>query len=477
MNELARRLCICARDGASGALQWQDGAKKRIFYFEAGALVLAQSNLKSESIERLLEQSPMDNAAARKAIFRLRVEAAFGERGGDVSFGPAILPNQEEPIDLLGIALDRAAKTLSPDCFPRATSSCAAWVAALPLDSALQTYLRDLDGTRPIEDVLHFGPAEPAKLDRVLRFLVDVGGVEDAGGEAQGYVVRMVGPRSGSTAGAEDIAAMIRGTLDPSITPVPRAPSDPVEAFFGPVLRRIRGAADHFAVLGVSWRDPPETIRRAYLTLARELHPDRFAGEPDLIRQAAEDLFEKVRAAWEMLGEDSKREAYIAKVIRGEKTEEELAMEKVKAVLEAEGAFKRALNEYYAGRIAPAHELFKLAAERVPDEAEYAAYHGYTTWRLNYGKDERAADEGLGRIHDAVKQNEKLDAGYVLLGLVQRQLGDEAAAKKSFVQALRIRPANPDAARELKRLEAKAAAQPPPEAAGGLLSRLFKRTR
>jgi curved DNA-binding protein CbpA len=294
--------------------------------------------------------------------------------------------------------------------------------------------------------------------------------LEDAGGEVQGYVVRMVGRRPATA--VDDIASLIADELGGSV-PVPSVRVDPVEAAFGPALTRIRNAPDHFAVLGVSWRDPAEVIRKSYFNLARELHPDRYGAESEEVQRTAAELFDKVRAAWEMLGDDSKREAYIAKVIRGEKTEEEKAMEKVQAILDGEALFKRALNEYYAGRTPQAHELFSAAAERVPDEPEFQAYAGYTTFKLNQGRDERKAEEGAERILAALKVNERLDSAQVLIGLVHRARGDDVSAKRAFTAALKLKPSNPDAARELKRLESRPSPAPAPEAGGGLFSRLF----
>lgn len=471
MNELGRRLCTSARDRATTAVEWRDGARRRLFFFEDGALVLAQSNLKSESPERVTTQTPgLDADQTRRATLRLRLENAFAESGGDVNVGPAILPAKGEVIDVLSFALERSWPALSPDLFPKSTAQTAAWADAIPGEPALAHYVKVLDGSRPIEDVLTFGPSDPEKTERLLRLLFELGGIEDAGGEAQGYVVRMVGTRS--AAPVDDIAALIAGELQGGVAAA-RAPVDPVEAAFGSALTRIRSATDHFGVLGVSWRDPGEVIRRSYFALARELHPDRFGSESAEVQAVATELFDKVRAAWEMLGDDSKREAYIAKVIRGEKTEEEKVMDKVQAILDGEASFKRGLNEFHAGRLTQAHELFQAAAERLPDEAEFQAYAGFTTFKLNQGRDERKAEEGVERLVAALKANDKLDAGHVLLGLVHRARGDDVSAKRAFIQALKLKPSNPDAARELKRLEQRPSAPPPSEASGGLFSRFF----
>lgn len=252
---------------------------------------------------------------------------------------------------------------------------------------------------------------------------------------------------------------------------------DPIRKWFGSHHDRIRSASDHFAVLGIRWDESPESMRKAYFALARDLHPDKFTDAPQDIQSMATELFDKARSAWEVLGDDAKREAYIAKVIRGEKTEDEKATEKVQAILEGEGYFKRGVNELNSGRIAAANDFFLKACDLVPEELEFQAYLGYTRFRIHQGKDENIASAGVETIRAALKQKENLDNVWVLLGMVQRVKGDDAAARRSFIKALQLKPSNPDAMREMKRLEQtrQQAAEEPKKAEGGFFSRLFGR--
>ena len=83
----------------------------------------------------------------------------------------------------------------------------------------------------------------------------------------------------------------------------------------------------------------------------------------------------------------------------------------------------------------------------------------------------QAAAAGAAKVQAAVQANEKLDNVWVLHGTVLRTLGDEGGARYAFIAALKQRPSNPDAARELKRLDREAAATE--SASGGLFSRFF----
>ena len=69
-------------------------------------------------------------------------------------------------------------------------------------------------------------------------------------------------------------------------------------------------------------------------------------------------------------------------------------------------------------------------------------------------------------------QERRLDGGWVLLGRAYRELGEKDAAKRALVQALRFNPANPDAPRELRRLEGKTGGQKS-EKKPGFFGKLF----
>ena len=62
---------------------------------------------------------------------------------------------------------------------------------------------------------------------------------------------------------------------------------------------------DYYAVLGVEPDATAKQVTQAYRKLARELHPD---ANPD--NKAAEDRFKEVSAAYEVLGDDEKRQQY-----------------------------------------------------------------------------------------------------------------------------------------------------------------------
>ena len=237
--------------------------------------------------------------------------------------------------------------------------------------------------------------------------------------------------------------------------------------------QRIDRAEDHFQVLDMPWDANPGSFRSAYVTLAQQLHPDRYTDAPAVLQDRATGLFDKVREAWEVPGNDEQRQAYIDKVVHGKKSEQELAMEQINAYWSAEADFKRGLAAFKNGRISQAHPAFRAASDAVPDELEWKAYHAYTTFHVNRTREPQKAEDAVEMLKNVLEANKaqerKLDSGWVLLGKTYRDRSMPDAAKRCFVQALRYNPSNADAQLELRRMKGDS----DKDKGGGFFSKLF----
>ncbi|MEM9564836.1 MAG: J domain-containing protein [Actinomycetota bacterium] len=67
---------------------------------------------------------------------------------------------------------------------------------------------------------------------------------------------------------------------------------------------------DLYGVLGVSPSADHAQIRRAYVDLARQWHPDRYSAKPPSEAAEAETAMRRVNEAWEVLGNKQRRADY-----------------------------------------------------------------------------------------------------------------------------------------------------------------------
>ncbi|MED5371114.1 MAG: DnaJ domain-containing protein [Myxococcota bacterium] len=499
---------------ASGRLDIVQDKRKRAFWFENGQLSFSKSNLRSETQERIAERNPdipPERLPWAQLKLRLRNVAALQE--GDWTFKPNVAPPKRDPQPLLK-ALTELVLTRVPEAvvdarlaglgsrYPRLGVG-GPTPRDLGLDDPGLEMLSTLDGGRPLEDVLEFAPMDPVRARKIIYLAVVTGAVnfeEDeatlarvsAAPEALPTVAEKA-PFSevGAPSNLADLfdapivsaptggAAMpVEIAQDPASAPLPVLQEHPELPALRQELRRVEDAEDHFGVLEVHWDADENTFRKAYFALAQRLHPDRWTDAPQEVRQLAADIFAKVSEAWEELGDAEARKAYTDRVIHGIKSEDELAMEKVRAILAAEDDFKAGLSQFRRGNLVGAHELFEKAHLAVPEEAEFQAYFGYTLFKQHYGKNEAEAQRGVNLIKSAIDNHVKLDGGWVLMGLVFRSANNHKRAISAFRKALEMNPANVDAERELRRSAQemrRAAEKAAKEEKKGFFGRFFKK--
>ncbi|MDP2312543.1 MAG: hypothetical protein Q8P41_06525, partial [Pseudomonadota bacterium] len=200
------------RESATLAIEWREEKRRRLFFFRAGALVLVQSNLKSESPERIAERMPdLDADGLRAAVAQVRVDEALGAVTGEVLLHPGAPAPAFEPHDAIAL-LWGASERLPrwPDeTFPRVVAVHAPLLGRIPAGAEITRYLLELDGSRPVEDVLDFGPDEPRQIANALA------------------VAQVLGALVASES-AEVV--LVRGSGAPSVVPAPAPAAAPAPA-------------------------------------------------------------------------------------------------------------------------------------------------------------------------------------------------------------------------------------------------------
>lgn len=523
---------------STGAVEVRVDRKRWLFFFASGALVFTRSNLKSEQADAVRSRQgdlPPNEITRFQAVRRMR--NALRAEAPQVSFHDGASPPQVTPVNAAGALIEAVSQAWNDDQlrervapivqgFPRVTAD----TGGLGLPPALEQYLRDVDGGRPGADVIDFAPAPPRQVNAALLVLqllgeLDIGDMAQASTQVVGVSAPTTGPvmtpdqaaqaisppppqpkaapapasppaaASGDGLDLGSIIGDALATASPAPAPPPEPPPEsPADEMTRPMPRpqqpeehplakrleelskRIEEAPNHFDVLGVRWDAEPEEFRQAYTALARELHPDRFHDGPDALREKATSLFDKLRLAWEVVSDPERREEHVNVAIRGQKSAEEQAREQLEAYWAADDAFRKGLALFKNGRIQAAHSQFKLAADNVPDQVEFVAYHGYTTYAINRQSNPGAAEQGLAMLRDALERNKnqerQLDSGWALLGRAYREKGELETARRALVHALRLNPANSDATREMRRLEKDAGGR---KRGKGFLASLFNR--
>jgi DnaJ-domain-containing protein 1 len=239
----------------------------------------------------------------------------------------------------------------------------------------------------------------------------------------------------------------------PASTPAPAAPrpapQDRDEP--GSAERRLREALlavkprarerDLFARLGLARGASRDEVKRAFLQIAKQFHPDRFAA-PALadLQDVVRDFFAAVNEAYEVLSDEKKRAAWLAKsAAAGPDPGARLDYQKGEACLRTRD-FARARG-------------FLESAVRADPRAEYQAALAYACLLDPARKDLARAKE----LVEQATRDPKCDRAFYVAGLLARDENDVGRAERSFRAAVQANPRNADAVRELRLIESRRA--------------------
>jgi DnaJ-domain-containing protein 1 len=253
-----------------------------------------------------------------------------------------------------------------------------------------------------------------------------------------------VGPFS-RPGGAPAPGGAQHGGQSPTPAPPPRAGSP--EAELREALLKIAPRArerDYFARLGLTEKASRDDVKKAFLSLAKQFHPDRFSA-PALADLADEvkDFFTSVNEAYETLSDDRRRAEYLAHGRGGARA---AGAEAAKVDFQKGEACLRTRDW------ARARGFFESAVRGDP-RAEYMAALAYV-----YVADPGRKNVEKGRLLlDGALKDPTCDRAFYVAGILARDEKDDATAERMFRQAVQINGRNADAARELRSVESRRA--------------------
>jgi curved DNA-binding protein CbpA len=400
---------------AGGTVRLASGYRSVATAFRwTGAEQVLVARLQSPStLEAFFAPSDVPPERARAIV------AALLLLGLAVSAGEAAVPTGETAAGLdVELELARSGFTPSPGP-PRAPPPPASPAAAAPA-AAAQSPARRSD------------PAEArARRQKLLQQAMRNMGIGPFAGGSRPATPAPADPPGPATAG------IARPTPSPSATSAEAA----VRKALLEAAPRAR-EKDLFARLGLPPTAGKDEVKQAFLSLARQFHPDRFAapGLADL-GDTVKDFFTAVNEAYETLSDDRKRAAYVAQRSQGSQV--------------GAAAAEAARIDYAKGEAclrtrdwAKARGFFE-AAVRADPRAEHKAALALA---LLSDPASRERDRAKALAEEALQDPAADRAAYVA-GLIARDEKDDARAERLFRAALAANPRNADAVRELRLLE------------------------
>jgi tetratricopeptide (TPR) repeat protein len=180
-------------------------------------------------------------------------------------------------------------------------------------------------------------------------------------------------------------------------------------------------------------------VRNAYFQLAKRFHPDRFGSSAlaDL-RRNVQDLFAALNEAYEVLSDDARRADYLGGAHHPDAASAAVEFQKGDACLRTRD-------------LARARAFYEAAVRGDPRPEHVAAL----AWAL---LQEPGADAARAKLLSAQALRDPRCARAALVaGAIARAEGNDAAAERHLRAALALEPANGDAQRELRAVQARQA--------------------
>ena len=157
------------------------------------------------------------------------------------------------------------------------------------------------------------------------------------------------------------------------------APEPEIEITVEEYLQRVESANTYYEILGIDVKADVADVKRAYFTLARRFHPDKYHSEGGAMRRRVQTAFTEMAQAHETLKNNESRELYDFKIRKELAEQEKRQAAGVDTNLQEEqGAenFERGFSLLMGNDADAALPFFARAVHYAPKNARYHAYYG-----------------------------------------------------------------------------------------------------
>jgi tetratricopeptide (TPR) repeat protein len=247
--------------------------------------------------------------------------------------------------------------------------------------------------------------------------------------------------------------------VKPPPAPAPAAPAAPRPD--DAELRRLREKVtalaarldklSHYQLLGLTPESDPDAIKRAYIALAKDYHPDRFfRPEFEDLQEQVNTIFMRINEVYSTLHNPATREQYDRNVLRVKapvgRVQEAAPDSKLAHV-----QFSKGVALLNAGDLWSAIQALRWAVSLSPQNPRYHTWLGVALTRTK-----KRLHEAEEHCKTAIALDYNNADYYVNLGQVYRTGHLAEKARKQFETALRLDPRHAGALREIRELEAAA---------------------
>jgi curved DNA-binding protein CbpA len=517
LTELIREISAAE---ISGALRLVREQARTVIYFDGGEIIYAASNLRAH---RLSEAMRRWNILSEQQL------AGIQAKTSDLEFGTALVEAGTISRETLETLMTRQISEMLRSALlwtdgdwefdPRVRVAGDVRVAIktkqlmfessrhLPVEFVVNRFSNKSEKLFPATeatDDLNLLPSEAFILTRVdaalsINELLTVGGLPETEILHIVYTLALGGflrrerwPQALSpeeTANARRIKAALAKQESPvemesKVAPAAEAANSVVEeqrdtqSEIDTLFARISTTTDHYQMLAVRRSASAADIKRAYYTLAKRFHPDRFRRDTDAAQLARiESAFARIAQSYETLKDKTLRAVYDSKLLNQEQEERSqraaaasrqvgrdikpdapaansdvsvpgTGKQQAEIPYQAEERFQQGLSALQQSNHAFAIAAFGEAARLAPNEARYRAYFAQALAR-----DKRLRHSAEAEFKEAITLDKKNAFYRVMLAEFYHEIGLFRRAQTELDQALSVDPKNKDALLLLAKLK------------------------